>query len=215
MENRTYRLGQGQGPTTSKKQKLLMRLYNYKLPFISRFIRKQLKKSFNFDISVTIGPGFYSASTLLKVGKNTGLSDLYIHGNGDVEFGKGCHTSPKVMIVTTTHDFHDFGILKVKSTIIEDYVWIATGAKILQGVRIGRGSIIGAFSVVRRDIPPYSIVAGDPCKVVGFRYTPEEAVELEKNLYDEKERMPLDVLKSNYEKYYLNRKSEIETFFSI
>jgi len=53
-----------------------------------------------------------------------------------------------------------------RTVIIEDNVWLGESVSVLPGVTIGRGSIIGANSVVSRDIPPYSIAVGSPAKVV-------------------------------------------------
>ncbi len=53
-----------------------------------------------------------------------------------------------------------------KPVVIEDNVWIGEHATILKGVRIGEGSVIGCHSVVTKDVPPYSVVAGNPAKVV-------------------------------------------------
>lgn len=53
-----------------------------------------------------------------------------------------------------------------KPIVIEDKVWIGTRAIITKGVRIGCGSVIAAGAVVTKDVPPYSIVAGNPAKVV-------------------------------------------------
>lgn len=53
-----------------------------------------------------------------------------------------------------------------KPIVIEDDVWICARAIILKGVRIGRGSIIAAGAVVTRDVPPYSVAAGNPARVV-------------------------------------------------
>lgn len=50
---------------------------------------------------------------------------------------------------------------------IQDNVWIGARAVILGGARIGEGSIVGAASVVDFEVPPYSIVAGNPARVVG------------------------------------------------
>ncbi len=50
--------------------------------------------------------------------------------------------------------------------IIEDNVWIGEYSAVMKGVKIGKGAVIGAHSVVTRDIPPYSIAAGNPAKVV-------------------------------------------------
>ena len=51
--------------------------------------------------------------------------------------------------------------------VLEDDVWLGTRVTVLRGVRIGRGSIIGAGSVVAKDIPPYSVAQGVPAQVVG------------------------------------------------
>jgi acetyltransferase-like isoleucine patch superfamily enzyme len=56
-----------------------------------------------------------------------------------------------------------------KGIVIENDCWLGTGVKVLDGVRIGRGSIIGAGAVVTKDIPPYSIAVGVPAKVIGQR----------------------------------------------
>ncbi|MBQ0111455.1 MAG: acyltransferase [Oscillospiraceae bacterium] len=53
-----------------------------------------------------------------------------------------------------------------KEIVIGDNVWIGQRATILKGVHIGEGAIIGACSVVTRDVPPHSIVAGNPAKVI-------------------------------------------------
>jgi acetyltransferase-like isoleucine patch superfamily enzyme len=62
----------------------------------------------------------------------------------------------------------DLGVL------IEDDVWVGGNATILHGVKVGRGSIIGASAVVTRDVPPYSIAVGNPARVIGRRFTDEE-----------------------------------------
>lgn len=57
-------------------------------------------------------------------------------------------------------------VFKSRPIVIEDDVWICARAMILKGVRIGRGSIIAAGAVVTRDVPPYSVAAGNPAVVV-------------------------------------------------
>lgn len=54
-----------------------------------------------------------------------------------------------------------------KPVLIEDDVWIGFNATILKGVTIGRGAVVGACSVVTKDVPPFSVVVGNPAKVVG------------------------------------------------
>lgn len=58
-------------------------------------------------------------------------------------------------------------------TIVGNDVWIGTNAVILPGIKIGDGAIIGAYSVVAKDVPAYSIVAGNPARIVRERFSPE------------------------------------------
>jgi len=62
--------------------------------------------------------------------------------------------------------------------IIGNDVWIGNGAKILQGVQIGDGAIIGAGSIVTKDVLPYSIVAGNPAKLIRMRFSDKIIEEL-------------------------------------
>lgn len=64
--------------------------------------------------------------------------------------------------------------------IVEDEVWIGNGAIILSGVKIGRGAIIAAGSVITKDIEPYSIVGGNPAKLMRYRFSREIIIEREK-----------------------------------
>jgi maltose O-acetyltransferase len=57
----------------------------------------------------------------------------------------------------------------VAPIVVEDDVWMGAGVNINKGVSIGKGSIIGSGSVVTKDIPPYSIAAGVPCRIIGTR----------------------------------------------
>lgn len=102
-----------------------------------------------------------------------------------------------------------------KDVIVEQDVEIGSNVTLLAGVHVGRGASLGSGAVVRTDVPPYSIVIGNPAKVVGFSFTPEQIIEHEKILYSEEERLPLDLLEKNYEKFFLKRMKEIRTFTSL
>jgi virginiamycin A acetyltransferase len=66
--------------------------------------------------------------------------------------------------------------------VIEDEVWIGSDAKILSGVRIGKGAIVAAGSVVTKDIPPYAIAGGIPAKVIKYKFS-EEIIKILSPIY--------------------------------
>lgn len=105
-------------------------------------------------------------------------------------------------------------VQNAKDVIIEEDVGLGANVIILQGVIVGRGAIIGAGSVIRNAVPPYAIIAGNPAKVVGFRFSPQATIEHEKILYPESERLNLELLKDNYKKHFINRMKEIKAFLS-
>lgn len=96
--------------------------------------------------------------------------------------------------------------------IIEEEVWIAANVTLLDGVHIGRGANIGAGSVVRHSIPPYAIVIGNPCKIIGFVYSPDEMLEHEKKFYPEDKRTDVNKYRKDYNKFFYNRMEEIKQF---
>uniref|UniRef100_UPI00313FFBA6 DapH/DapD/GlmU-related protein n=1 Tax=uncultured Nitrospira sp. TaxID=157176 RepID=UPI00313FFBA6 len=83
---------------------------------------------------------------------------------------------PRVTIYGRDHCFDsidvsmmDQGMGKYERIVIEDDVWIGANAIILKGVRIGKGTIVGAGAVVTKEVPPYSVVVGNPARVVRTR----------------------------------------------
>lgn len=140
---------------------------------------------------------------------------------GGLVLGNKVSISEGVKILTHNHSTGlekkglDKGCL-LTPLVIQDRAWIGTHAVIMPGVKeIGRGAIISADSYVHTKVPPYSIVLGNPAKVVGFRMPLEDILEYEKANYEEKDRIPVDVLSNNYDKYYRNRWKEIKQWCRI
>ena len=102
-----------------------------------------------------------------------------------------------------------------KDIVVEEDVGIASNVTLLSGACLGRGCEVGAGSVVRGNIPPYAVVIGNPCKVVGFRFTPDEIIEHEKIQYGENDRLSMELLQKNYEKYFLNRLKDIKQYTKL
>lgn len=83
-----------------------------------------------------------------------------------IRIGDHVAMAPYVRLYAAGHDYRHLSLPDTAGDItIEDHCWIGAGSVILQGVRIGEGAVIGAGSVVTRDIPPYSVAAGVPARV--------------------------------------------------
>ena len=106
----------------------------------------------------------------------------------------------------------DNDIQNAKDVIIEEDVGIGANVTLLNGAVVGRGAIIGSGSVIRNHVPPYAIMAGNPAKVIGFRFLPESIIEHEKILYTKEERLDYKFLLENYQKYFISRIDEIKSF---
>ena len=94
---------------------------------------------------------------------------VHIWGLGKVNIGDDVLIAAHTIITSMTHDVNSVlfsDTLIAKPVVIESNVWIGSGSIILPGVRIGEDSIVGAGSVVTKDVPKRSMVVGAPAKVV-------------------------------------------------
>ncbi len=105
-------------------------------------------------------------------------SDNTVNCYAGVYIGPECLFADSVYIVDFDHNYWDpemsirsQGISK-SPVRLEGDIWVGTKVVILRGVTVGRGSVIGAMSLVNRDVPPYSIVGGVPARVLGYRPRP-------------------------------------------
>lgn len=145
------------------------------------------------DISRT---GSYTLRTLflgndVRIGAGSTL--WAVHSR--IMVGDKVGTGPEIVIMAGDHNVRLMGKFLVdvgeqekergndQDVIIEGDVWIGARAIILKGVRVGRGAVIGAGSVVRRHVPPYCIVSGDPAKPHRMRGNVEEILTHEAKLY--------------------------------
>jgi maltose O-acetyltransferase len=118
---------------------------------------------------------FFGAGSGIDIGDNSSIgvrAEMY----GPVTIGRNVMMGPDVLILTGNHTTSrtDIPMLGQGLTLpqrvsIGDDVWIGQRATLLPGVAIGNGSIIGACAVVSRSVPPYSIVVGNPARVVKSR----------------------------------------------
>lgn len=126
----------------------------------------------------------------VQIGKGTyGNIDVHTFGNPDEKLiiGNYCSITNGCSFILggehnykccSTFPFYNYFEIKALSEaetkgpiIIEDDVWIGYGCIVLSGVHIGKGAVIGAGSIVTQNIPPYAIAAGNPAKVIRYRFS--------------------------------------------
>jgi acetyltransferase-like isoleucine patch superfamily enzyme len=112
----------------------------------------------------------------IVIGNDVGFSpNCYIQVRGNVLIGNNVIFGPSVKIFSESHVFNDVNKFineqgeTRKGVIVEDGAWIGADVTILDGVVIGPNSIVAAKSLVNKNVPAYSIVAGIPAKVIKYR----------------------------------------------
>ena len=129
----------------------------------------------------------------VRVGQGTSLQHrTQVHG--DVYIGAGCVCAANLYLASTTHRFKDIPPLPIRwqdaadaaldrtdssrPVVVEDDCWLGINVVVCPGVTLGRGTVVGANAVVTTSMPPYSVVAGVPARVVGQRLAFEPPVEV-------------------------------------
>ncbi len=93
-----------------------------------------------------------------------------VYNQAAIYVGQGAVVSQEAFLCTGTHDYKDPSFpLVVKPICIGPKAWIAARAFIHPGCSVGEGAVVGACSVVTKDVPPWAIVAGNPPRVIGQR----------------------------------------------
>ncbi len=152
----------------------------------------------SMDLGVTINPraiilnaGVENKGGTVRIGRATHLgSDLLLNlGGANLSVGAFTMLSANVSVHGMRHTLShisNFCILKgpfsffgnvsdeVKDIKIDNDVWIGEGVTLLPGVQIGDGAVVGAASVVTKDIEPYAIYAGNPAKLIRYRFDPDK-----------------------------------------
>lgn len=115
------------------------------------------------------GPGAIFENVIIGSGCSL-TTPLYLNASAEIRIGNRVVIGHHVMIVTDSHDMNDpeqrGGERYARPVVIEDGVWIGARVTILQGVTLGRGSVIAAGSVVTRDVPPHALAGGIPARVL-------------------------------------------------
>jgi len=157
-------------------------------------------RGFHFDPN-----GLYTFENI-HVGEDVDLGDrpVLIAAKSEIRIGNKVMFGPEVVLIGGNHNSLVVGSAMLDVTektpnddlgvTIEDDVWVGARAIILRGVTLGRGSIVGAGSLVTRSTPPYSIVVGNPAQLLRFRWDVDTILEHERRLYPVEQRLSREAL---------------------
>jgi acetyltransferase-like isoleucine patch superfamily enzyme len=144
----------------------------------NEYYRKKFKSSYK-DLRFHPESSNFTYKTI-RIGKNVFINEG-AYFSGDILIGNNVLIGPDVFITSSDHDYRIVGQfinqqkrVKSQQVIIDDDCWVGTKAFINRGVHIYEGAIIGALSIVTKDVTPYTLCLGTPCKPIKLRYTDEE-----------------------------------------
>jgi len=151
-------------------------IFNYLKSVFLKLNSAKVGKRVTFYPTVWIAPG-----RNLTIGDDVDLAlEVLITTGGGVKIGDRTLIGYRTQILSTNHNIPEnhgriFGSgHSAKPVEIKEDVWIGCNCIILPGITIGNGAIVAAGSVVTKDVPPYSIVAGNPAKLLKMRKKKEE-----------------------------------------
>ena len=135
--------------------------------------QKSLLKEHGADLYLA-SPVVIISPSEVAFGKECAVNEfVHILAGGGVTIGNGVWIANHASLITVTHptdvEFIGDHPHTTAPIVIEDYVWIGSHATIMPGVTLGRSCVVGAGSVVTKDVPAYAIVAGVPAKVLRYK----------------------------------------------
>ena len=178
--------------TEGQRQTKILFQINHTMPFTDEY-NHLLKELFgnNLGDGSMISPPLNGACVgSVKIGRNVFInSNLLAMARGGITIEDNAMIAANVQLISNNHDPYDLCTLTCKPVLIREYAWVGAGATILPGVCIGRHAIVGAGSVVTKDVPDYAVAVGNPAKVIkmldkeNFRRTKKmENMKLNNNL---------------------------------
>jgi acetyltransferase-like isoleucine patch superfamily enzyme len=123
------------------------------------------------DETFALIPPFYTESGVhIRVGRNVFINqNCTLYDLGGIDIADDVMIEPNVSLITSSHPIppsqRRAGVI-ARPIVIERNVWIAAGATIIGGVTVGENSVVAAGSVVTRDVPPNTLVGGNPARVI-------------------------------------------------
>lgn len=137
---------------------------------LRRLVCKMIMKDFSMKSAIGRNVDLRSPYRI-GIGNGTVINKrCVLDGRGGLVIGNNVDIAQDTFIWTEQHDYNSPDYTSIcKPVEIEDYVWIASRATVLPGVKIGRGAVVACGAIVTKDVPPLAIVGGVPARIIGYR----------------------------------------------
>lgn len=148
--------------------KLLFQL-NHTMPYTEEYsaILRELFGENLGEGSIINPPLSGACVSSMKIGKHVLInSNLLAMARGGITIEDHAMIAANVQLISNNHDPYDLMVLPCKPVLIKESAWIGAGATILPGVCIGKHAVVGACSVVTKDVPDYAVAVGNPARVI-------------------------------------------------
>jgi acetyltransferase-like isoleucine patch superfamily enzyme len=166
--------------------KIIIKLLNYYFSILNRlniahikiklFRLRQFGVRVNFVEQGTGGVTIAGNLNNFKIDETSHLkSNTFIECTGGVSIGKYFHPGRGLTIFSTNHNYNSQNYIPYDSkeiiapVVIGDFIWCGSNVSIAPGSKVGDGVVIGMGTTVSGVIPPYAIICGNPCKIIGYR----------------------------------------------
>ena len=147
----------------------ILHQFNLAMPFTEEYA-DALQKLFGDRLgeeSYVAAPLAGAALDKVQIGKNVYVNtNALMMARGGITIEDGVQIAANVQLISNNHDVYDRQVLTCKPVLIKEGAWIGAGASIMPGVCVGKYAVVGAMSVVTKDVPDYAVVVGSPAKVV-------------------------------------------------
>ncbi len=143
---------------------------------LAQVARGEVLRAFGFKlgekVSVASGVMIFQRKDPLTIGEGTFINqNVYFDAGSPIKIGRFCDIGYNVVFAGSKHELKSNGVsnravVQAEPIVVEDHVWIGCNATILAGVTIGAHAVVGAGSVVTKNVPANSFVAGVPARIV-------------------------------------------------
>ena len=144
---------------------------NHTMPYTDEYnaVLKELFPDNLGEGSLVMAPLTLMLSREVNIGKHVMImNNCLMMSAGGITIDDDVMIAANVQLITNNHDPYDRHLLRCKPVHICRGAWIGAGSSILPGVTVGKYAIVGAGSIVTKDVPPYAVEVGIPAKVVKY-----------------------------------------------